>query len=121
MDIIKSLTMSKRQLKKVKPLDLTTRGPLSCTCDEAIILSGRRNRFFSGYKDVHLVLFKDGEPIIRFKTDSDVLDIEPSNLTLSIDIASKNSSVRLWSFRGELLIGWDGVKLHITGQTNETV
>lgn len=121
MGIVKSLIMSKRQLKKVRTVNLAKQGPWGYCCDEAVILAGKRNKLFSMYRDVHLVLFKNGEPVLKLVTNSDVLNINPSNISIKIDIASRNSSVRLFPRLGKLYVNWEGLALHVTGHNDETV
>lgn len=113
MGIVKSLTMSKRKMRKVHSLTCEKDHALSFCCDEVVLLPTGKSSSFPYYSEMHVVLFEDGEPIIRLINDGDVVFIEPSEYSLKVDTSVFNNLTRIFPTIGRLRVDWDGMSLHI--------
>lgn len=114
MGIVRSLTMSKRQIKNTKQMTLDSETALSFVCDEVLLLPVSKYIHFPAYRRMDAVLFAHGEPLVRLKYGGDVMFIEPSNRSFKIDVAVKNNLTRIFPTFGRIRVDWDGCDLHIT-------
>ena len=114
MGIVKSLRMSKRQIKRLEKIELDSDKALSFVCDEIVLLPVKKSKLFPLYKRIDAALFSFGEPLVRLKGGGDVVFVEPSNRSFKIDFAIKNNLARIFPTTGRLRIDWDGLDLHIT-------
>lgn len=123
MGIVRSLWMTKRDLKKIQPVECDKDHALSFICDEVMLIPSGKSPYFEFYRNMNVVLFKEGEPTVRLLNDSDVLFIEPSEYSLKIDSSRKNNLIRIFPTIGRIRVDWDGTSLHINrfGDIDETV
>lgn len=117
MDIIKR---SKRQILNVKPvIELDKDTALSFVCDSVVFIPTKKYKNMPVYKEMDVVLFRNGEPAVRLTHDSDVVYIEPSTRSMKIDVASRNGLTRIFPTFGRFRVDWNCVDLHITRLPND--
>lgn len=116
MDIIKK---TRRQIKRIKPVvTLDCDKALSFVCDSLVFIPNGKSTQLQYYKKMDVVLFVYGEPSVRLKGASDVTFVEPSTISLKLDVASKNGLFRIFPTFGRFRVDWDCANLHITRLPN---
>jgi hypothetical protein len=123
MGIVRSLTMSKRKMRNIKAIECDKDKALSFVCDEVVLLPTGKNPHFSFYSQMHIILFADGEPLVKLVNDGDVVFIEPSASSFKIDVSVLNNLTRIFPTNGRIRVDWDGLSMHINrfGDCDETV
>ena len=115
MGIVKSIKMSRREFYKTKPFELDKERALAFVCDEIIILPTKKNKEYSIFKNIDVVICSEGKPLCRLLGGGDIISIKPSKFDCNIDYLTKSNLVRLIPDREQRFrVDWDGTILHVS-------
>ena len=114
MDLVDSVVIKKRNLKKVKQFVLKSNEKFDFIADEIVLIPSRKHTDLSLFRNIDLVVFKDNEAVVRLICDeSDIINIKADE-ELSVDYLTKCKQFRLFpSYNEQLKVCWDGVRITI--------